>query len=101
MKYLISLITALLITSLTQAQFMSKERYDLYMKYVPKGIFTEDELSRIIFYDRQSSAPAFQHDGRFYYTSNNFSADRDEPFGNPNREFPWNTGGLDNSDNGF
>jgi hypothetical protein len=52
----------------------------------------------LIFYDETVMPQAYQHDEGVHSPAYNISADKPaEPFGNPNREFPWNkTAGLDN-----
>lgn len=48
-------------------------------------------LSRkgLVFYTDSEIPPAHQHSGTVISTRLNISANRSEPFGNPNREFPW------------
>lgn len=89
----------------TPRVFVSKATHDLYMSYLPDGVFTEDEKRRIVFYDENTTPQVYQQwdvGGMLgvYSIFRNVSADRSEPFGNANREFPWKTGGMDNSDNG-
>ena len=81
--------------------FVSAQQHAHYLAMVPDGVFTEAEKSRMIFYDRRTVPQAYQHEGCWHAISYNISAAKPtEQFGNANREFPWNTGGLDESDNG-
>lgn len=84
--------------------FVGKKDHDWYMARLPEGVLTSAERERAIFYDRSNTPQAYQ-DFRGALPSvhsiyNNVSARQGEPFGNANREFPWNTGGLDRSSNG-
>ena len=84
--------------------FVTQEWHDHYLKMVPDGVFSDNEKSRMIFYDKKVVRRAYQMHGSFHDAMYNVSpgpaANPPEPFGNANREFPWNTGGLDNSPNG-
>ncbi len=86
--------------------FVTQIAHDNYLQFVPDGVLTKEELSRIVFYDTTTVPQANQDWASssglvgWFPISANISANRSEPFGNPNREFPWLTGGLDNSNNG-
>src|SRR5690242_12485129 len=81
-------------------RLVSDDWHKVYMSYVPDGLLTADEIARIVFYDKQSVPQAYQHEGTFHSIYYNISAAKPiEPYGNANLEFPWKTGGIDNSPN--
>jgi hypothetical protein len=45
--------------------------------------------SDLIFYTNKEVPQAYQHAGGLYTPARNLSANRNEPYGNPNIEFPW------------
>jgi hypothetical protein len=81
--------------------FVSTQQHAYYLAMVPDGVLTEEEKGRMIFYDRRTVPQAYQHEGCWHAISFNISAAKPgELFGIANREFPWITGGMDESDNG-
>ncbi len=72
--------------------FVSQRQHDRYQSLIPDGVFTEDERERLVFYDAETTPQVFQAGNQF------LRIDGGTP--NPNGEFPWRTGGMDNSDNG-
>ncbi len=85
----------------TAPLFVSAQQHARYLAMIPDGVMTADEKSRLIFYDRRTVPQAYQHDGCWHAISYNISATKPtELFGNANLEFPWKTGGLDESENG-
>jgi len=87
--------------------FLTEEQTARCRRLVPAGVFTEAELARAVFYDRASAPPAYQdysHRGGllgWFDPRHNVSANQTEKHGNANREFPWLTGGLDDSTDGW
>lgn len=74
-------------------RLVSKEREIQLRKLLPK---TNDKTLQelldkpLIFYTDEEMPRAYQHDGGFHDVFYNISATQPvEPFGNPNREFPW------------
>lgn len=86
---------------------VSPDKHDRYSLWVPDGIFTDAEYARMVFYDKASVPQANQDWASrsgllgWFGLEMNTSANRAEPTGHPDREFPWLTGGLDRSDNGW
>jgi len=80
-----------LVVACTIGQLVKDDTY--YRSLLPK---TEDvtlkeilERKNLVFYTDTEIPPAHQHSGTVISTKLNISANRSEPFGNPNREFPW------------
>jgi hypothetical protein len=87
-------------------RLVSAERHEAWVKFLPDGLLQYLKVSPrdIVFYSEEEMPRVYQdwsgllpgiHDA--YY--NISAAKPQEPFGNPNREAPWNTGGTDHSDN--
>lgn len=79
--------------------FVSAAEHGRLLRSLPDGVFTDAEKVRAVFYRRDTVVPAYQRDGFFEAVARN-PGPGTHRFGNANREFPWNTGGLDNSPNG-
>jgi hypothetical protein len=93
-------------TAAEPLRLVSPKRQEAWVKFLPDGLLQNLKASPqdIVFYSEEEMPRVYQdwsgllpglHDA--YY---NISAAKPrEPFGNPNREVPWNTGGTDRSDN--
>src|SRR5260370_39952802 len=42
---------------------VTRGTHDFYVSQIPKGVFTEDEKSRMLFYDTDSMPPSYQFEG--------------------------------------
>lgn len=85
---------SLLVSAAAHANYLRfiPESKDPWLKSLP--------AQKLVFYDEQTMPPCYQHGGGAHDPRYNISANHAEPVGNPNREFPWKTGGLDASGNG-
>ena len=95
--------------STASAQLATPENERRYRALLPKvadeAVQAMLERDDLFFYSPKVEMPQAYQDWEanlqgihspFY----NISADNSEPFGNGNREFPWKSGGMDQSDNG-
>lgn len=93
MKYLFALALLSLTTFAFSGDFNFVKSPENYKKLLPK---TDDEFLKeifsknLIFYTRAEVPICHQDTGGLYDSMHNISGNKSEPFGNANREFPWN-----------
>jgi hypothetical protein len=72
-------------------RLVSDDKHETLLQFFPK---TTDPWfnalkPRLVFYTEREMPAAYQSDGFVHSVHYNISANRSEPFGNANREFPW------------